>query len=179
MLQSKIENSRFLDGSSGPKSVDLSRSRVGFDWDKDQEGLVTASASPASRAVLNPDARPSAWRGKLGLFVLGLSIALGAAYEKDLFPQVGTGAAMGLFLADMPAMVVDADVLPAGLLVYDDAQALAYLRGLRRADRPTLETYLVRMSADLSRASPAMVPFYKDAQALLNSELARRSPSAS
>lgn len=149
-----------------------------FDWDQDQESLVAVQSQPAARDA-DRAATFAALRTKIGLAVLGTLVALGLAYEKGVLPQVRGGSALTLTLFEAPTFARNVATLPEGLVVYDDAQAHRFLRDLRFADATTLHSYIARTESDLSHATPALAPFYRDVQALLTAEMARRAASAS
>lgn len=143
-----------------------------FDWDKDQESLVaiTTKATPAETG-----ADRSGLRSKLGLAALGLLIAFGFAYEKNLLTPLRGGSVFGVSMFETGAPSAARDVLPDTLLVYDAPRARRYLQGLRLADTATLNAYAARIRADLAQTAPALVPYVQDAETLVLSELARRS----
>ncbi|MCL1629065.1 hypothetical protein M3N55_10015 [Roseibaca sp. V10] len=143
-----------------------------FDWDKDQESLVAASAEPQ---MIDSASGPTRLRGRLGLGLLGLVIMLGFAYEKNLLSQVRGASSIGLTLFDQPSFASVVVTLPEGLVAYDDAQAHEYLRGLRLADRATLQGYAVRVRSDLAHADAMLAPYFRDAETLILTELTRRA----
>lgn len=148
-----------------------------FDWDEDQESLV--AVQPMSAPEPDRAATFAALRAKMGLAVLGTLVALGLAYEKGVLPQVRGGSALTLTLFEAPTFARNVATLPEGLVVYEDAQAHRFMRDLQFADATTLHSYIARTESDLSHATPALAPFYRDVQALLTAEMARRAASAS
>ena len=142
-----------------------------FDWDKDQESLVAISDKPSTA---DDRAGQPGLRGKLGMGLLSLLIAAGFAYEKDALSRIRGGASVGTMLFDPSATASTRDSLPEGLLAYDDAQARQYLRGLRLADTAILHAYASRLRSDLAYADPLLVPFFRDAETLVLTEMARR-----
>lgn len=148
------------------------RGWVVFDWDKDQESLVAASAKPQTIDNAPGSTRV---RGRLGLGLLGLVIMLGFAYEKNLLAQVRGASTIGLTLFDQSAFASVVVTLPEGLVAYDDAQAHEYLHGLRLADMATLQGYAARVRSDLAHTDPMLAPFFRDAELLIQSELTRRA----
>lgn len=155
-----------------------SASRVGFDWDEDQESLLVPSGQQPKVEINVARQRP-VLPGRLGLFALGVTFMLGLAHEKDIFSQLRGASVVPTAFLDVIAPAMDSSALPDGLLAYDDAQAKTFLRGLRVADMPTLHAYSARMAVDLEKSDPAMRPFFQDAQLLLMTELSRRGASAS
>jgi len=145
-----------------------------FDWDKDQESLVAASAEPQ---VIDSAPCPTRLHGRLGLGLglLGLVIMLGFAYEKKLLSHVRGASSIGLTLFDQPAFGPVVVTLPEGLVAYDDAQAHEYLRGLRLADTATLQGYAARVRSDLAHTDAMLAPYFRDAETLILTELTRRA----
>lgn len=150
-----------------------------FDWDKDHESLVSTAAKPqVSSGQSRPDRSGSG--GKLVVCLLVLTIAMGFAYEKNLLSHVRGASIVGFTSFDAPSFSKSESIaVPDGLVAYDEARALRYMQGLRRADAATLHGYAAHLASDLEQTSPALRPFLRDAQTLLRGELARRAASAS
>lgn len=144
-----------------------------FDWDRDQESTV---ALPQPQTAAPSQSRPLL--PKLGVALLFALIALGVVYEKDIVVPFRAGAALdsalnlAVFAPSGP--VSNAATLPDGLVVYDPAQARAFLRGLGSADVAGLMLMSRHLTRDLAYAGPGLAPFYQDAQLLIATELSRR-----
>lgn len=150
-----------------------------FDWDKDQESLLSSARSQDAAPVDRGSAKRGL-RGKLGPGFLIMMLATGFAYEKNLVTETHVASVLGLTSFNTPfASTPTAVAVPDGLLAYDNVQARSYMQGLRLADPTTLQGYAAHLSSDIALSDPALVPFLRDARTLVLQELTRRSASAS
>lgn len=150
-----------------------------FDWDKDQDSLLSTANSQNAASVDRRSDKPGL-RGRLGTGFLVLALAAGFAYEKNFLPEMRVATVARFMPVDKSvANTPTAIVVPDGLLAYDNAQARSYMQGLRLADSATLQGYAAHLSSDIALSGPALAPFLRDARTLVLRELARRSASAS
>jgi hypothetical protein len=150
-----------------------------FDWDRDQESLLSKASSQDAAPVGRGSGNPGL-RGKLGTGFLVIALVTAFAYEKDFLTEMRVASVLGLTLFDNSfASTPTAVAVPDGLLAYDNVQARSYMQGLRLADSATLQGYAAHLSTDIALSGPALAPFLRDARTLVLQELTRRSASAS
>jgi hypothetical protein len=138
-----------------------------FDWDEDQDDLVASKSVPAA-----PQPTTFGLQKVLGPVLVVIVIAA-YAYEKGMIAPPRAEA--GLAFSQIPRAPLVQPSPDRALLVYSDAQAEAFLRGLRALDGPSLQAYAAHTHADIAHASQGLRPYFQDVQVLLAEEAARRA----
>lgn len=151
-----------------------------FDWDRDQESIMTSPmithAAPIVAQSGGIRTVATRWLAPVAV-VFGLALAGQSVFQLDLAPSGATAsfaASGGLRAALFQAVE---DVMPAELLIYEEAQYAGFMRGIARYTDAELLEYAAATARDLTLNDTLMTPYLLDALWLINRQIERRGLS--